>query len=102
MDFAQLRILLEELLGFLNQHGGRSVEIQKGLIADLRQTIAGGADDDAKASEALRRFKQLYPPRGGLSDFYVWTEDLEQRKKINQEFHRIGNQIGDMLRDLEK
>lgn len=101
MDFAQLSALLEELLRFLNQHGGRSVEIQKGLIADLRQTIAGGADDGAKASEALRRFKQLYPPRGGLSDFYVWIDDLEQRKKINQEFDRIGNQIWDMLKNLD-
>ncbi|MBC1372695.1 hypothetical protein HB847_10000 [Listeria booriae] len=35
--------------------------------------------------EALRRISNsLYPPYGGLGEFYIWVDDFDERMKLNE------------------
>jgi len=68
--------------------------IRKGLTKnELGQNIRVLEDvlsnnlDPAEAQEVLAQiktsFKSMYPPRGGLSEFFIWREDYEERLKAN-------------------
>lgn len=86
---------------FLQKYGDFSVEIQRRLIVELQQVIVSDLDYSIKVTEIVRKFRQLYPPKGGLSDFIIWRNDFNERKKINQEFNDIGNQIWYMIKSLD-
>lgn len=42
--------------------------------------------------------KKLYPARGGLSEFYVWKNDVEERIKANEPLSKVGDELWKLLR----
>ena len=50
----------------------------------------------------IREIKDiLYPPRGGLSDFFVWKNDYLERLKINEEIEAYNNRLWELLNQIE-
>ena len=49
-------------------------------------------------SEAARQYKSMFPPRGGLSEFYIWDNSYEVRYRANHEYEQIKSQIEAILR----
>ena len=39
----------------------------------------------------------LYPSHGGLTDFYVWTGDFEDDKKISKEINQLTDELWEIL-----
>ncbi|MCG8540565.1 MAG: hypothetical protein MJA82_11590 [Clostridia bacterium] len=44
-------------------------------------------------SEVREIYKKLFPSHGGLTDFFIWRKNFEERKKANKEFNKIKNEI---------
>lgn len=55
-------------------------------------------DFDDVINEIKLIYSNLYPPRGGLSDFFIWKADFNERVKANEPLGRIGNELGGMLK----
>jgi len=48
--------------------------------------------------EDLRRMNNtLYPPRGGLSDFFIWPNDFSERVRLNGTLNNIEENIWRIL-----
>ncbi|PQZ47044.1 hypothetical protein CQZ94_29090 [Bacillus sp. MYb209] len=55
-------------------------------------------DFDDVINEIKLIYSNLYPPRGGLSDFFIWKADFNERVKANEPLGRIGDELGEMLK----
>lgn len=42
--------------------------------------------------------KNVYPPRGGLSDFHVWKEDEAERISINKPISQLGDEFWKLVK----
>ncbi|SHJ28514.1 hypothetical protein SAMN02745163_01667 [Clostridium cavendishii DSM 21758] len=43
-------------------------------------------------------YNNLYSTRGGLSDFFIWKADFDERIKANEPLDRIGDEIWKILK----
>ena len=48
-------------------------------------------------SEVTGQYKSMFPPRGGLSEFYIWDNSYEVRYRANHEYEQIKLQIEAIL-----
>ena len=48
-------------------------------------------------SEVTGQYKSMFPPRGGLSEFYIWDNSFEVRYRANHEYEQIKLQIEAIL-----
>lgn len=55
-------------------------------------------DSDNVIEEIKLINNNLYPARGGLSDFFIWKADFDERIKANEPLNRIGNEIWKILK----
>ena len=55
-------------------------------------------DFDDVINELKLTYSNLYPPRGGLSDFFIWKADFNERVRANEPLGRIGDELGGMLK----
>lgn len=52
---------------------------------------------DAVMNEIKSIHKRIYPPRGGLSDFFIWKSDFDERVKANEPFEKISKELWEIL-----
>ncbi|WP_025150786.1 hypothetical protein [Bacillus sp. H1a] len=55
-------------------------------------------DFDDVINEIKLIYNNLYPPRGGLSDFFIWKADFNECVKANEPLGRIGDELWEMLK----
>lgn len=48
-------------------------------------------------SDLGRTYKTFFSPRDGLSDFYIWHDDYDQRKKANDSYRKAKKSIEQIL-----
>lgn len=110
-DFAEMRItlqkvksLFQQLLSILEKEGGIEINYARNELAKDIQVIEvflSNGMDAAEASEVLsqikKSYKSMYPPRGGLSEFFVWREDYADRLKANSQLDNIQRELREIL-----
>lgn len=53
---------------------------------------------DKKTLEAIKEiYKSLYPSHGGLTDFFIWRDDVEERRKENRCLDEISDELWNIL-----
>ena len=85
--------LFTELEEQLRKYGDNSILNQYQLVKTAISILESDAPMEEKFSETEDIYKALYPARGGLSDFYVWRDDFDERLAINEPFSRIGDAL---------
>ena len=76
------------ILPLLNQYNDGTIHVQISFLQGLECALENG--------DSL-----LYPPRGGLSDFFVWKNDYLERLKINEEIEAYNNRLWELLNQIE-
>ncbi|EUJ42263.1 hypothetical protein PRIP_16897 [Listeria riparia FSL S10-1204] len=49
----------------------------------------------------VRLHRSLYPPREGLSDFFIWDDDFQKRRELNAPLEKILEDIWAILKKYE-
>ena len=110
-DFQEIKIILnrvkelfQQLLLILENEGDYEVNYAKNELAQNIRVLEGVLSNNVDAAEAQEvlgqiktSYKSMYPPRGGLSDFFVWREDYEERLKANKQLDDIQSELRDIL-----
>lgn len=97
-----LEELYRELKSMLEKHGKHEVDPQIFRIDNIITFLSklDKTNIDPQAFEELKRMHNaLYPPRGGLSDFFIWSNDFEERVRLNESLDRVQNEIWHILND---
>ena len=99
-DINELKQLFEELLSIVDKYGDNSLDNQKKIIKHIIDTIINVNIDDLEKQfiEIQRDYKNLYPARGGLSEFYIWNDNFNERQKLNEPLSRIRERLWEILK----
>ena len=78
-------------------YGRRTV---KNIVQYLEMELANNTIGyEELVSVVARQYKSMFPPRGGLSEFYIWNSNYEVRYRANHEYEQIKLQIEAVLTD---
>lgn len=94
--FSELILILET-----NENGDIDYQISevKYVIKLLNKCIDNNyVDLDSVINEIKSIYKNLYPPRGGLSEFFIWKADFDERVKANEPLEKIGDELWKILK----
>ncbi|WP_102692078.1 hypothetical protein [Rummeliibacillus pycnus] len=99
----KLEKLFSELLNLIEQYGKGEIDYQisevKYVVNLLRENINNeysNSEDIINEIKIIR--KNLYPARGGLSEFFIWKNDVKERIKVNEPLSRVGDEIWNLLK----
>jgi hypothetical protein len=94
IDMNELKLLYKELLLILEKFGvSSSTNYQKRIIQETINIIESDLNHEEKVVLIRREYSLLYPPRGGLTEFNIWRDDFEERKRINEPFDIISSRL---------
>lgn len=94
--FSELIVILEA-----NEKGNIDYQISevRYVIKLLNKCIDNNYIESESVTDEIKSiYNNLYPPRGGLSDFFIWKEDFAERVKANEHLGRIGDELWKMLK----
>lgn len=98
---SELKILFNELLIFMEKHGGnnRNINTQRKKIHIILNILyCNDIDYNEKFLRVEKEYKRLLIPRDGLSEFYIPSNDFEERIKFNKALDEIKNRLWQIFR----
>ena len=98
----RLKVLYSEKLKILETNNNGQINYQiteiKYIIGELNQCIASNYINSVDTITEIKSVhKSLYTPRGGLSEFFIWKNDFDERVKANKPLARIKDELWNML-----
>ncbi|HNX59449.1 MAG TPA: hypothetical protein PKK43_10150 [Spirochaetota bacterium] len=99
-ELERVESLLKELLEIIRKEGGSDQSYAAGELERCVEMIERARDDqtvDRKEVFARVResYKSMFPPRGGLTDFFVWREDFNERLVANRRLDAVKAELDD-------
>jgi hypothetical protein len=90
----------KELLKVLETEGDESVSFAKGQlkkdIMNIEETLADNISQ-TDYNEILHlvkaNYNRMYPVRGGLTEFFVWRDDFNERMRANKPLNEIKDEL---------
>jgi hypothetical protein len=97
-DLERIKDLFKKLLYILATEGDNELNYSKNELSAnimLLEEVLGKekADRNEIFATIKESYQSMYPPHGGLSDFFVWREDFEERRKANQPLKAIKKEL---------
>ena len=101
-DIRSLDNLLRSLYTILKSENNPETRYAERIIGRMGNNIGIAlSDEQADVCELFSilksDYKSLFPPRDGLTDFYIRREDLSLQSKLNSEYRNILSQIEGIL-----
>ncbi|MBO1910124.1 hypothetical protein [Sporosarcina sp. 6E9] len=98
--FEDLKRLYLNLLEILEKYGRGEIDIQirqVKQILDFLINLPSVEIEEKYISEVRKMHESLFPPRGGLSDFFIWSNDYDERIRLNEPLENVRKEIYDIL-----
>ncbi|MBO0589140.1 hypothetical protein [Sporosarcina sp. E16_8] len=100
-DILQLRVIYEELKRVLEKENNDSevlyiinqLELGLGLIDECLNNIYENQDLKELYSKLDEVYMKINQPRVGLSDFFIWRDNYEERIKANEHLDTIKDNL---------
>lgn len=94
--------LFSNLLNILEREGKGDVDFVikevKYIVEILNNCILNNFCEDNKIINEVKEIhSSLYPPKGGLSEFFVWRNDFDERIKVNDYLDNIKKELWKVL-----
>ena len=89
---------IKELLVYLEKYNDGEINYQISELKRAIEIISSNESNSTKIYEIALIQKNIYPPRDGLSDFYVWKNDEKERISINKPISELGDRLWSLLK----
>ena len=91
--------LLDQLLTILRQEGTEDTRIAQRTLAMMRRNIALAEGQPSPELLAFLRedYDSLFPPKGGLGEFYRKHEDVKEQRRRNLELTALLGEMEEIL-----
>ena len=91
--------LLERLLTILHQEGTEDTRCAQRTLAMMRRNIALGEGVPSPELLAFLRedYDSLFPPKGGLGEFYRRHEDVKEQRRRNEALQSLLGEMEEIL-----
>lgn len=98
-ELFEVKEIIEKLICILKKEGKgqmnyyiRELEYGSSLIEEYLLNPSKKTETELK-----KMIRELYPSHGGLSDFYIWREDGNERVAINKPISEMGDRLWKIL-----
>lgn len=85
----------------MERHGKGEVDSQINSVKDIINYINNIEYKKLKTEKHVKKIKEmhktLFPPRGGLSDFFIWSNDYDERIRLNEPLDKVRKEIWEIL-----
>lgn len=86
-------------LGEIIQEYGKKYNVcQIRVLSDIIHCINSNMDEEEKEKYILGKCRLLYPPQGGLNDFYIHNDDFAIRLKLNEPLDRLKEDLWNIIK----
>lgn len=91
--------LLDQLLTILHQEGTEDTRIAQRTLAMMRRNIALAEGVPSPELLAFLRedYDSLFPPKGGLGEFYRRHEDAQEQRRRNEALKALLGEMEEIL-----
>ena len=91
--------LYENLEDFLRKYGDNSILQSYRIAKRTIDILKSNMERQEKEEQVIYSYKALFPGRVALSEFYVWDNNLEKRKAINEIFECIHKELWESVKE---
>lgn len=99
MNLEKILELYESLEAFLKKYGDNSILQSYKIVKRTIEFLKSKENRNDKEEQAIYSYKALFSGRGALSDFYVWDNNFETRKSINETFEQIHKELWIIIKE---
>lgn len=100
-DLHSLDILFEKMYDIIKKENQYSTKYAEQTICIMRNNIRIALSQQNETEDIFNMLKSSYrsmfPPKSGLSEFYIWRNDYITRCKLNSDYEGIKSQIQQIL-----
>lgn len=97
-EFGELKTLLFKMYELIHAYGENEYNIQKKMILDIIKCIESDMNSNEKKNYIVCAYKNLFPPRGGLSEFYIENENFDTRVLLNKPIDEIKENLWHIMK----
>ncbi|MGX4669007.1 hypothetical protein JNUCC74_07310 [Cerasibacillus sp. JNUCC 74] len=72
------------IIDVLRKYGDNSNKPQILIIEEILNILESNEEDMIKFEKIKVLNNKLYPPRGGLGEFFIWDDDFDKRIEKNE------------------
>ena len=99
MDLERIKILCISLEDYLKKYGDDSIVPSYRIVKSTIEIISSDEETKIKQQEVIQNYKMLFSGKGGLSEFYIWDNDFETRKKLNEPLDKIHEELWSIMKN---
>lgn len=100
-ELQKLSALFDAFYGFIKNGDDSTTHYAKRNVERIRRNIELALKQKNASSEVFSElrssYNSMFPPKSGLSEFYIWDDDFETRVKLNLAYEEVKNQIEKIL-----
>lgn len=101
----KVKVLFYDFLKILQVEGDNNVSYAKNELSvnikkieyALSNVDSPNMDVNLIFNEVQNSYKSMYPPHGGLTEFFIWREDFDERVKANEPLDKIKEELRKIL-----
>ncbi|ADC49337.1 hypothetical protein BpOF4_06385 [Alkalihalophilus pseudofirmus OF4] len=93
-----IEMTVKDLLPILKRYDNGQINYQIGQLEEILTIVKSNNSDEQKKREINLIVDNLYPTRGGLTDFNVWKEDTGERIRINKPISELNDRLWNLVK----
>lgn len=98
MDLEALKKLFTELRDYLELQNDNSILNIRKLVNNTVAVLESNESDSVKSEYVLDAYRTLYTGRAGLTEYYIWDNDYDNRIKLNEPLERIRDDLWEIMK----
>ena len=87
-----------EIKKYVNKYGKNNYRIQLKFIDELLNILKEESANDNKQEKIVYYYSILYPPYGGLSDFYIPHSNYKNRIELNKPLKEMNDRVWEIMK----
>ena len=99
MNFIKILKLYEQLEEYLKKYGDNTIVHSYIIVRKTILYLKAENTNKEKENYIIQSYKSLYPGKGALSEFYIWDNDPEKRKRLNEPLDNLHNELWEIVKD---
>ena len=92
--------MYSNLYKILEKYGQGEIDSQTRVVKQILEFLASlsssNGNEEKHINEVRKMHESLFPPRGGLSDFFIWSNDYDERIQLNEPLENVKKEIRDI------
>src|SRR4051794_8415935 len=88
-----------DLLSILKRYNNGQISYQIAQLEDILNILKSNYNNEIKEKRINTLVKDLYPIRGGLTDFYIWKDDAQERVTINKPISELTDKLWSLVKN---